>query len=70
LLSNLQAAERLFGLAQTMFQFLDQLRKPSRCYGIVCSFRESTAHFELPLKLLPVKLVIHDDTLLSETTVE
>src|SRR3984957_2274348 len=55
---------RLFGLSQTMFQFLDQLRKPHRSRGIGCCPRQSAALFELPFELFSVALLVHHGTLL------
>ena len=55
---------RLFGLPQTMFQFLDQLRKPYRSRRIRCCPPQSAALLELPFELFAVTLLIHDGTLL------
>jgi hypothetical protein len=55
---------RLYGLLQTMFQFLDQLGKPYRSCGIGCCPRQPSALFELPFELFSVALLIHDGTLL------
>jgi hypothetical protein len=58
-------AKRIFGLPQTMFQFLNKLRKPCRSRGIRCCPRQSAAQIELLFELLSVALLIHDGTPLA-----
>ena len=59
-----RSAGRLLGsFAQTMFQFLDQLREPCRGHGVECCPNQSAALFKLPFELLSVTLLIHDGTL-------
>jgi len=54
---------KLLVLTQTMFQFLNQLRKPRRSRRIGRPYQESAALFQLPFELFSVRLSIHDGTL-------
>jgi hypothetical protein len=56
-------AERI--LPQTMFQFLNKLRKPYRSRRIRRCPRQSAAQIELLFELLSVALLIHDGTPLA-----
>jgi hypothetical protein len=64
-----RSADRLFGglpggFAQTVFQFVNQLREPYRGRGVTCSHHQSATQFKLPFELFSITLLIYDGTLL------